>query len=74
MLDFIGISHKYILTSDNFLKMILIIIRSRFHVPIVIMGETGCGKISLVKFLYTEVMQEGFETINFHAGINGACY
>ncbi len=69
MLDFIGHSHKYILTADNFLKMILIIIRSRCHVPIVIMGETGCGKTSLVKFLSTEIMQEGFETINFHAGV-----
>jgi len=69
MLDFIGHSHKYILTADNFLKMLLIIIRSRCHVPIVIMGETGCGKTSLVKFLSTEIMQEGFETINFHAGI-----
>lgn len=60
---------KYILTADNFLKMLLIIMRARCGVPIVIMGETGCGKTSLVKFLSIEIMQEGFEVINFHAGI-----
>jgi tRNA 2-selenouridine synthase SelU len=49
--------------------MLLIIIRARCNVPIVIMGETGCGKTSLVRFLAAEIMQEGFEVINFHAGI-----
>ena len=68
-LDELSKQTKYILTADNFLKMLLIIMRARCGVPIVIMGETGCGKTSLVRFLATEIMQEGFEVINFHAGI-----
>jgi nucleoside-triphosphatase THEP1 len=60
---------NYVITADNFLKMLLIIIRSRCNVPIVIMGETGCGKTSLVRFLATKILNQGFEVINFHAGI-----
>jgi hypothetical protein len=69
VMDKLTENQDYILTADNFLKMLLIIIRARCNVPIVIMGETGCGKTSLVRFLATEIMQEGFEVINFHAGI-----
>ncbi|XP_028396213.1 uncharacterized protein LOC114520186 [Dendronephthya gigantea] len=41
----------YALTPDNILKMILIILRVRASVPVIIMGETGCGKTSLVQYL-----------------------
>ena len=68
-LDELSKQTKYILTVDNFLKMLLIIMRARCGIPVVIMGETGCGKTSLVRFLATEIMHEGFESINFHAGI-----
>jgi hypothetical protein len=60
---------KYKLTLDNFIKMILILIRARAKVPIVIMGETGCGKTSLIRFLTQIVLNEELEVINFHAGI-----
>jgi nucleoside-triphosphatase THEP1 len=63
------IDSDYVMTADNFLKMLLIIIRARCNIPIVIMGETGCGKTSLVRFLATRILNEGFEVINFHAGI-----
>ncbi|XP_028395861.1 uncharacterized protein LOC114519890 [Dendronephthya gigantea] len=60
---------NYALTPDNILKMILIILRVRVNVPIIIMGETGCGKTSLVRYLaYTCGVQ--FCKYNFHAGIS----
>jgi hypothetical protein len=63
---------NYKLTLDNFIKMILILIRARSKVPIVIMGETGCGKTSLIRFLTRVVLDEDFEVINFHAGVTKA--
>ena len=59
----------YALTPDNILKMILIILRVRANVPIIIMGETGCGKTSLIRYLANTCGIE-FCTFNFHAGIS----
>ena len=57
----------YVLTPDNMLKMILIILRIRANVPIIIMGETGCGKTSLIKYL-ANICEIPFHTFNIHAG------
>lgn len=59
---------SYALTPDNILKMILIILRVRANVPVIIMGETGCGKTSLVRYLANKC-QIQFFPFNFHAGI-----
>ena len=61
------VSSSYALTPDNMLKMILIILRVRANVPIIIMGETGCGKTSLVQYL-ADLCQIPFFIYNFHAG------
>ena len=63
----VGEFSGYALTPDNMLKMILIILRVRAHVPIIIMGETGCGKTSLVEYL-ARTCQIPFSPYNFHAG------
>ena len=42
---------KYVITKDNFRKMILILYRIIAKIPVIIMGETGCGKTSLIKKL-----------------------
>ncbi len=34
----------YVVTIDNLLKMLSIQLRMKNHLPVVIMGETGCGK------------------------------
>ena len=60
-------SSGYALTPDNMLKMILIILRVRANVPVIIMGETGCGKTSLVEYL-ARTCQIPFLIYNFHAG------
>jgi hypothetical protein len=57
----------YILALDNFLKMTLIMLRIRAKVPVILMGETGCGKTSLIHFL-AAVAGVKFECLNVHAG------
>ncbi|KAG2374013.1 hypothetical protein C9374_011678 [Naegleria lovaniensis] len=58
----------YALTPDNILKMILIITRVRARVPVVILGETGCGKTSLIKYL-ANVIGAVIITKDIHAGV-----
>ncbi|XP_071430029.1 E3 ubiquitin-protein ligase RNF213 isoform X2 [Pithys albifrons albifrons] len=51
----------YELTADNILKILAIEMRFRCNIPVVIMGETGCGKTRLVKFLCQ--LRRGFEEV-----------
>ncbi|XP_064634464.1 E3 ubiquitin-protein ligase rnf213-alpha-like [Lineus longissimus] len=41
----------YELTTDNVKKMLAIYMRFRCGIPVVVMGETGCGKTRLIKFM-----------------------
>ncbi|XP_077022284.1 E3 ubiquitin-protein ligase RNF213 isoform X2 [Tamandua tetradactyla] len=41
----------YELTTDNVLKLLAIEMRFRCGIPVIIMGETGCGKTRLIRFL-----------------------
>ncbi len=58
----------YALTADNLLKMTLIMLRLRAKIPVIIMGETGCGKTSLVHYL-SKLLDAKFLVFNFHAGV-----
>ena len=58
----------YALTPDNLLKMVLILLRIRANIPVIIMGETGCGKTSLIRYL-ARVCDTTFEHFSIHAGI-----
>lgn len=53
----------YELTTDNILKMLAIHMRFRCGIPVIIMGETGCGKTRLIKFL-CELQRSGVATEN----------
>ena len=46
------ISNYYAFSSYNYNKMILILLHLRANIPIIMMGETGCGKTALIKQLY----------------------
>ena len=64
--------NNYIITNDNFKKMVLLVYRIKANVPVIIMGETGCGKTALIKKL-NHLLNNGKETveiINIHPGIN----
>ena len=60
---------NYVMTADNFFKMCLLITKCRARIPVIIMGQAGCGKTSLVQFLAEKILKENFRKINFHAGI-----
>ena len=61
---------NYILSSDNFVKMILIYNKIKSNLPVVIVGETGCGKTSLIAYLAIKVLHVKFIVFNIHSGIN----
>ena len=42
---------SYELTMDNLLKIAAIYMRLRANIPVIIMGETGCGKTRLCKYM-----------------------
>ncbi len=50
------------------MKLILIYLRVRCHLPIILMGETGVGKTSLVDYL-SKVIDADCMTMNINAGI-----
>ena len=62
---------NYVITNDNFTKMILLVYRILADIPVIIMGETGCGKTALIIKL-SQLLNNGeivVEIINIHPGI-----
>ena len=66
-----SLTQNYVFTSDNFIKMIFILMRIRANVPVIMMGETGCGKTALIRKL-SELTNGGeddnMKIFNIHAG------
>ena len=61
---------NYVITEDNYIKMILLIYRIKADIPVIIMGETGCGKTSLIIKL-SQFLNNGEELlglIHIHSG------
>jgi len=50
--------NNYVITNDNFKKMILIIYRIKANIPVILMGETGCGKKALIIML-NQILNNG---------------
>ena len=64
-------NNNYVITNDNFRKMILLIYRIIANIPVIIMGEPGCGKASLIINL-NKILNGGktsLKIINIHPGI-----
>ena len=64
-------SDNYVITNDNFKKMIFLLYRIQADIPVIIMGETGCGKTSLIKKL-NQLLNNGenlVHIIKIHPGI-----
>eukprot|EP01083_Nonionella_stella_P289833 986305_1 len=57
----------YALTYDNMLKMIAISFRVKANIPVILMGETGCGKTSLVRYLAKAANMEIIQ-VDIHGG------
>ncbi|XP_061431037.1 LOW QUALITY PROTEIN: E3 ubiquitin-protein ligase rnf213-alpha-like [Lethenteron reissneri] len=62
----------YELTMDNVLKMLAIHMRLRCGIPVVVMGETGCGKTRLVKYLCSlqrgHLQADNMKLLKVHGG------
>jgi hypothetical protein len=59
----------YEITLDNFMKIALIIQRTRLRLPVICMGETGCGKTYMIKFISKVLLDTyRFVHITLHAG------
>lgn len=52
--------NNYIITNDNFKKMILLVYRIKANVPVIIMEDTGCGKIALITKLSQLLMMKNY--------------
>ena len=64
---------NYVYTADNLIKVILIILRIKAKVPVIMMGETGCGKTRLIEMAYKLINKNKFASIrklDIHAGTN----
>ena len=64
-------NNNYVITNDNFKKMVLLVYRIKANVPVIIMGDTGCGKTALITKL-NQILNNGkttVEIINIHPGI-----
>ena len=63
---------NYVYTRDNFIKSVLILEKIKSSQPVILMGETGCGKTSLLKMLtiFINYGVERMKTLNIHAGTN----
>jgi len=66
-------SNKYYeLTFDNCLKMVAIYLRFMARHPVMIMGETGCGKTSLIEFFSLLNIRGSYQDKNLiHVKIHG---
>ncbi|KAK3096790.1 hypothetical protein FSP39_003301 [Pinctada imbricata] len=67
----------YELTTDNVKKILAIYMRFRCDIPVIIMGETGCGKTRLIKFMCSLQSPPGVEVQNMvlmkvHGGTTSA--
>ena len=50
-IDLFDVDPSYELTTDNVMKMMAIWMRFKCNIPVVIMGETGCGKTRLIRLV-----------------------
>ncbi|VTJ87284.1 Hypothetical predicted protein, partial [Marmota monax] len=66
----------YELTTDNMLKILAIEMRFHCGIPVIIMGETGCGKTRLIKFLSDlrrcGAQAETMKLVKVHGGTTAA--
>ena len=62
---------NYIFVSDNYIKMVRILLNIESKIPVILMGETGVGKTKLLEILsilYGKGVSN-WKTLQIHAGI-----
>ena len=68
--DDTGKDSNYVFVSDNYIKMIRILLNIESNIPVILMGETGVGKTKLLEILSKLYGKSHFEweTLQIHAG------
>jgi energy-coupling factor transporter ATP-binding protein EcfA2 len=66
-----SVDTSYVVTVDNLLKMLSIQMRIKNNLPVVITGDTGCGKSSLIK-QFCAIIGAPLRTLNIHGGCSDA--
>ena len=56
-------------TPDTFIKMNLIFKKYSSNIPVILMGETGCGKSYLIENLVGNIIGDLLVKIDLHAGV-----
>ena len=64
LLSIIEKNNNYVITNDNFKKMVLLVYRIIANVPVIIMGDTGCSKTSLINIL-NQILNGGERTFEY---------
>jgi hypothetical protein len=62
-------SKRFMITPDNYLKIRLILQRAEVGIPIILLGESGCGKTFMIEFISEQLFTDGFEMMTFHSGV-----
>lgn len=58
----------YELTMDNYVKITRIHRKAQIRIPIIICGETGCGKTHLVDFVSSCLLNDEFKCFTLNSG------
>lgn len=59
---------QFVMTADTHYKMMMVYLRAIAQQPVVIMGETGCGKTFLVRYFVRIVLKARLLLYSLHAG------
>ena len=63
---------QFVMTADTHYKMMMVYLRAMALQPVVIMGETGCGKTFLVRYFVRIVLKARLLLYSLHAGISNS--
>ena len=58
----------YALTLENFMKINIILLKAKMKQPIIIMGESGCGKTYLSQFVVEGLLEDKLRMITLYSG------
>ena len=64
-----SVDESFVLTIDNIMKMLAVWFRVGSKIPVVIMGETGCGKTFSISYL-AAFLNIAFHKLDVHGGIS----
>jgi len=57
------------LTPENYMKVCLILIKAELNIPIIMMGESGCGKTYLSHYVAEGLLEEPMYDLTLYSGV-----